>query len=100
MASNRRQARFSLAASSNNFCRAARSSTWWDAGARFGSLIPVRQLSTCLSNTTAESAILLSVAESRAWAAWALEQADRIDPFVMEKPSSVLNRKQEIARSR
>jgi hypothetical protein len=33
------------------------------------------------------------------WIAWALEQADRMDPFLLEKPSSVLDRKHEIARS-
>lgn len=33
------------------------------------------------------------------WISWALEQADRMDPFVAEKPSSVLDRKHEAARS-
>ncbi|MGC2616517.1 MAG: hypothetical protein WA354_20960 [Terracidiphilus sp.] len=35
-------------------------------------------------------------AETQAWIAWALEQADRKDPFVVEKPRSVLDRKQEV----
>ena len=34
-----------------------------------------------------------------AWIAWALQQADRMDPLVLEKPYSILDRKQEIARS-
>lgn len=38
-------------------------------------------------------------ADSKAWIAWALEQADRMDPFVVEKPQSVLDHKQEVARS-
>jgi hypothetical protein len=35
--------------------------------------------------------------DSKNWMAWALEQADRMDPFVLEKPRSVLDRKQEVA---
>jgi hypothetical protein len=37
-------------------------------------------------------------AASKAWIAWALEQADRMDPLVVEKPRSVLDRKQEVLR--
>jgi hypothetical protein len=33
----------------------------------------------------------------RAWIEWATKQADRIDPFVSEKPASVLDRKHELA---
>lgn len=33
------------------------------------------------------------------WIRWALDQADRMDPFVAEKPRSVLDRKHEVARS-
>jgi cell division ATPase FtsA len=32
----------------------------------------------------------------RAWIEWATQQADRTDPFVSEKPSSVLDRKHEL----
>lgn len=32
----------------------------------------------------------------RAWIEWATKQADRIDPFVSEKPPSVLDRKHEV----
>jgi hypothetical protein len=32
----------------------------------------------------------------KAWIEWATEQADRIDPFVSEKPASVLDRKHEL----
>ena len=35
-------------------------------------------------------------AEYRAWIAWATRQADRLDPFVLEKPSSVLDRKPRV----
>jgi hypothetical protein len=35
--------------------------------------------------------------DSKKWMAWALEQANRMDPFVAEKPYSVLDRKQEVA---
>jgi hypothetical protein len=38
-------------------------------------------------------------AASKAWIAWVLEQADRMDPFVVDKPRSVLDRKREISRS-
>ena len=31
-----------------------------------------------------------------AWIKWAMRQADRIDPFVSEKPASVLDRKGEL----
>ena len=31
----------------------------------------------------------------KAWIEWATRQADRIDPFVVEKPASVLDRKHE-----
>ena len=31
-----------------------------------------------------------------AWIEWATKQADRIDPFVPEKPASVLDRKHEL----
>ena len=34
----------------------------------------------------------------RAWIEWATKQADRIDPFVWEKPASVLDRKHELPR--
>lgn len=33
----------------------------------------------------------------RVWIEWATKQADRIDPFVSEKPASVLDRKHELA---
>ena len=33
----------------------------------------------------------------QAWIEWATRQADRIDPFVSEKPASVLDRKHELA---
>ena len=36
---------------------------------------------------------------AKAWIVWALEQADRMDPFVVKKPKSVLDRKQEVVRS-
>jgi hypothetical protein len=36
--------------------------------------------------------------EYQAWIAWATRQADRLDPFVLEKPTSVLDRKQELSR--
>lgn len=36
--------------------------------------------------------------EYQAWIAWATRQADRLDPFVLEKPASVLDRKQELSR--
>ena len=32
----------------------------------------------------------------KAWVEWATKQADRLDPFVSEKPSSVLDRKRDI----
>ena len=32
----------------------------------------------------------------KAWIEWATRQADRIDPFVSEKPASVLDRKHEL----
>jgi hypothetical protein len=32
----------------------------------------------------------------KAWIEWATRQADRIDPIVSEKPTSVLDRKQEL----
>lgn len=32
----------------------------------------------------------------KAWITWATKQADRIDPFVSEKPASVLDRKHEL----
>ena len=32
----------------------------------------------------------------KAWIEWATKQADRIDPFVSEKPESVLDRKLEL----
>jgi hypothetical protein len=38
-------------------------------------------------------------AGSKVWMEWALEQADRLDPFVVQKPRSVLDRKQEVVRS-
>jgi hypothetical protein len=34
----------------------------------------------------------------KAWIEWAAEQADRVDPFVSEKPASVLDRKHELSR--
>lgn len=34
----------------------------------------------------------------RAWIQWASQQADRIDPFVSERPASVLDRKHELSR--
>jgi hypothetical protein len=34
--------------------------------------------------------------EDKAWIEWAFQQADRIDPLVIEKPASVLDRKHEI----
>lgn len=36
---------------------------------------------------------------AQAWITWALEQADRMDPLVSEKPRSVLDRKLEITRT-
>ncbi|MGO9432876.1 MAG: hypothetical protein ACLP00_01110 [Terracidiphilus sp.] len=36
-------------------------------------------------------------AQDKGWIEWASQQADRIDPFVTEKPKSVLDRKSEIA---
>jgi chromosome segregation ATPase len=33
----------------------------------------------------------------KAWIEWATRQADRIDPFVSEKPASVLDRKRELS---
>jgi hypothetical protein len=35
--------------------------------------------------------------EYNAWIEWATRQADRIDPFVFEKPTSVLDRKRELS---
>lgn len=35
-------------------------------------------------------------AEHKAWIEWAQEQADRVDPFVSQKPASVLDRKREL----
>lgn len=35
-------------------------------------------------------------AKYQAWVEWATKQADRLDPFVSEKPASVLDRKREI----
>ncbi len=32
----------------------------------------------------------------KAWVEWANQQADRLDPFVSEKPPSVLDRKHEL----
>lgn len=32
----------------------------------------------------------------KAWVEWATKQADRLDPFVSEKPASVLDRKHEL----
>jgi hypothetical protein len=34
----------------------------------------------------------------KAWIEWATKQADRLDPFVSEKPASVLDRKHELTR--
>ncbi len=34
----------------------------------------------------------------KAWIEWATQQADRSDPFVLEKPRSVLDRKNELSR--
>jgi hypothetical protein len=34
----------------------------------------------------------------REWIEWASRQADRLDPFVLEKPPSVVDRKRELAR--
>jgi hypothetical protein len=34
----------------------------------------------------------------KAWIEWATQQADRVDPFVSEKPPSVLDRKNELGR--
>lgn len=34
----------------------------------------------------------------QAWTEWATKQADRLDPFVWEKPASVLDRKHELPR--
>jgi hypothetical protein len=34
----------------------------------------------------------------QAWIEWATRQADRIDPFVSERPASVLDRKHELQR--
>lgn len=36
-------------------------------------------------------------AEHKAWIEWAQKQADRLDPFVKEKPTSVLDRKRELS---
>jgi hypothetical protein len=36
--------------------------------------------------------------KDKAWIEWATQQADRVDPFVSEKPSSVLDRKHELGR--
>jgi hypothetical protein len=33
----------------------------------------------------------------KAWIEWATQQADRADPFVSEKPPSVLDRKNELS---
>lgn len=33
---------------------------------------------------------------AQAWITWALEQADRMDPFVLKRPRSVLDSKQEV----
>jgi hypothetical protein len=35
--------------------------------------------------------------QHKAWIEWATRQADRIDPFVSEKPASVLDRKRELS---
>jgi predicted RNase H-like nuclease (RuvC/YqgF family) len=35
-------------------------------------------------------------AQYKAWIEWATQQADRLDPFVLEKPVSVLDRKHEL----
>ena len=35
-------------------------------------------------------------AQYKAWIEWATKQADRLDPFVSEKPASVLDRKHEL----
>jgi len=32
----------------------------------------------------------------KAWLEWAKKQADRLDPFVSERPASVLDRKHEL----
>jgi hypothetical protein len=34
----------------------------------------------------------------REWIEWASRQADRLDPFVLKKPSSVVDRKGELGR--
>jgi len=34
----------------------------------------------------------------REWIEWAHRQADRLDPFILEKPPSVLDRKHELGR--
>jgi hypothetical protein len=34
----------------------------------------------------------------KAWIEWATQQADRVDPFILEKPASVLDRKHELSR--
>jgi hypothetical protein len=36
--------------------------------------------------------------QHKAWIEWAIRQADRIDPFISEKPESVLDRKGELSR--
>ena len=36
-------------------------------------------------------------AEHKAWIDWAQKQADRVDPFVSQKPASVLDRKRELS---
>jgi len=36
--------------------------------------------------------------EYKAWIDWATQQADRVDPFISEKPASVLDRKHELSR--
>lgn len=38
-------------------------------------------------------------AQYKAWIEWATRQADRIDPFVAEKPKSILDRKRELSWS-
>ena len=35
-------------------------------------------------------------AQYKAWIEWATRQANRLDPFVIEKPTSVLDRKHEL----
>lgn len=36
--------------------------------------------------------------QHKAWIEWAIRQADRIDPFISEKPAWVLDRKGELSR--